>query len=324
MNGDNNNMDDLLVKQLLGEADAAELTELEQWLQQDEANRKYSAHFRLIWEQSKNLAANSQVNEQAAWDRFRKRVDQPATAVTTEKRQRFIFPAYLRAAALLLVLISLGLVFFLNRSPEMQLLQASAKPLTATLPDGSVITLNAHASLSYPERFNGDRRSVQLTGEAFFNISPDKTKPFIIDANGVSVKVVGTSFNVKSSSGRTEVIVETGIVEVSKAEQAITLHPNEKTVVDKDSRSLVKEPSADVLYHYYRTNEFVCNNTPVWRLAEILSEAFQVQIVIGDPSKRELPISTTFKNEQLDQILTVICTTLDLQATRTGNRIILE
>jgi ferric-dicitrate binding protein FerR (iron transport regulator) len=94
--------------------------------------------------------------------------------------------------------------------------------------------------------------------------------------------------------------------------------------VDKDSKSLVKERSADVLYNYYRTNEFICDNTPLWRLAEILSEAFQVRIMISDPAKRDLPLSTHFKNEQLDSILSVVCATFDLRAVKNGDQIILE
>lgn len=323
MNNEHTHMDDLLVKYLLGEADDQERRQLEEWLQRHEDNRRYFSQFRLIWEQSKELAGKSMVSESAAWERFRQRVE-PGNTTTVPKKTVQPFSRYLQVAAVMALLISTGLFFYLNRVPEMQVLQASAGPVTATLPDGSVVTLNTHSVLRYPGVFRGRLREVSLEGEAFFTISPDKTKPFIIDADEVAVKVVGTSFNVKSNEGRTEVIVETGIVEVRKEREAVTLQAQEKAVAEKDSKTLVKERNPDVLYNYYRTNEFICDNTPLWRLTEILEEAFRVKIIIADPAKRDLPLSTHFRNEQLDHILSVICATFELQARREGSQIILE
>ena len=90
--------------------------------------------------------------------------------------------------------------------------------------------------LSYPASFKGKTRSIKLKGEAFFNVAPDKEKPFIIDVNDVQVKVVGTSFNVRSYNGITEVIVETGIVQVTKAGETTELRAGERTTLtQKDS-----------------------------------------------------------------------------------------
>ncbi len=91
------------------------------------------------------------------------------------------------------------------------------KNIKVELPDGSTIFLNRNSQLSYRSNFNGRGRNVNLKGEAFFEIAPDATKPFIIDAGNARVRVVGTSFNVitRNSESAVEVYVKTGKVLLS-------------------------------------------------------------------------------------------------------------
>ena len=98
-----------------------------------------------------------------------------------------------------------------------------------TLPDGSFVTLNKNSSIHYPKKFPGRKRNIELKGEAFFTVTPDKEKPFVISVNDVTVTVVGTSFNIKSVSGKTQVVVESGIVQVTKNNKTIELKPAGKS-----------------------------------------------------------------------------------------------
>ena len=103
------------------------------------------------------------------------------------------------------------------------------KNIKVSLPDGSNIYLNRNSKFSYRKNFGEHRRDVKLTGEAFFEISPDASKPFIIDAGKARVKVVGTSFNVitNNTESDVEVFVKTGKVLVSdnSGSQTIQLDP---------------------------------------------------------------------------------------------------
>lgn len=314
--------DDLLVKFLLGEAGDTEQQEVERWIKASKENESYFRHFSLIWEQSKQLASVSSVSEDRAWERFQRRVQQPARP---QARRVSLFNQSWARAASVLLLIAAGWLGYRNVWLPSQLLVLSSEEtaITETLPDGSVVTLNRHSRLSCPQRFSGARREVQLDGEAFFDITPDKQHPFVIAANGVSVKVVGTSFNVKTNKEKTEVIVETGIVEVSKKKAMVRVKPNEKVTVLRSSAP-VKEKNEDAFYNYYRTNEFNCVNTPLWRLADVLGEAFNVRIQFANPEIKELKLTTTFHNEPLENIITVICETFGLTAERNGKDIILK
>ena len=318
-------MDELLVKYLLAEATQAEQEEISIWIAASGDNKRYYEHFKLIWERSRELAATSSVDENDAWQRFQQKVKEKEVAspkvIPMERKNT----GWLRAAAILLLVACGGLVYYFagQHEPKMLALQSKDRVLIDTLSDGSVVTLNKRSSLLYPEKFNGDLRSVKLEGEAFFNITHDKSKPFVIEANGTTVRVVGTSFNVKTTDARTEVIVETGIVEVSKKTKTVKLNPREKATVLKDRDEPVKEANDDELYSYYKSDEFICDHTPLTRLAAVLSDAYNVHIVLtNNVGNRQ--ITTTFKGKSLNEILAVVAETLGLRIEQNGDEIIIK
>lgn len=319
--------DELLVKYLLNEANEAEQQQVNAWITASADNKKYYDHFSLIWEKSKKHAVTSTIDTDVAWQKFQQHVQKNETgsAKIIELPRRSM--GWMRIAAMLVIL--LGSAWMLYNiiglgKPEMIAIRSEDKVLIDTLPDGSIVTLNKNSSLSYPASFKGNTRDIALTGEAFFDVTPDKSKPFIISVNDVKVRVVGTTFNVKNTAERTEVVVETGIVEVSKKNNGIKVMPKEKAVVLKDKAMPVKESSTDELYNYYRTREFVCNGTPLWRLVDVLNEVYNADIVIENEQLKNLPLTTTFHNETLDSILSVVGETFNIKVERNGNRIILK
>lgn len=316
--------EDLLVKQMLGEATEAEQAAVTAWISESEANRKHYDQFKQIWDSSKTLAAQSTIDENDAWARFQQKVadkeQTPTKTIPLSSRKM----SWMRVAASLVFLIGFAWLSYFTFTGSTTTYIAQGTVTTETLPDGTVVTLNAGSSVKFNSRFNGDTRAVALTGEAFFDVTPNKEKPFVINTDNASIKVVGTSFNVKSSDKETEVIVETGIVEVSKKKDMVKLVPGEKTVVLNNSSKLVKEKVDDVLYNYYRTNELVCKNTPLWRLVNVLNEAYDVQITISSMRLKDRPITTTFKNDSIDNILDVISKSLNVQVEKNGKYITIK
>jgi len=318
--------DDMLVKYLLGEATAEEQRQVAAWIAASGDNKRYFDHFSLIWDQSKKLAAKSTADTDAAWQRFVARTEadaaqeqQPARRIALHQR------TWARVAAVLVLCSALALTLY-NKSNRIEdrLVTSGQTTITETLPDGSVAVLNKNSSIAYKSRFEGNERHVTLTGEAFFTVTPDKHKPFVIDANNVAVTVVGTSFNVKTSAAKTEVIVETGIVQVAKKQRSVRVLPYQKATVTSDRDEPVTESNQDELYNYYRTHEFVCNNTPLSKLVPVLNEAYNAHIVISSDKTGSLPLTVTIKDEPLDQVLHLITETLKISAERRGNEIVLK
>lgn len=319
------NIDELLVKYLLGEADAQEHLTLNKWRDASPINQKYAQHFELIWKESKAFESKRNLDENEAWARLKQRIEGSSQQEnSTTKRIALNWKNITRIAAVLVLMIGAGYFIFNQQSHKMQLVVSERTVRIETLPDGSVVTLNKNASISYPKNFSGRTRTVVLNGEAFFNITPNKEKPFIIQANGVDIKVVGTSFNVKSAATKTEVIVETGIVEVSKNENIVRLSPKEKAIVIAANEKPLKENSKDMLYTYYRSNEFECINIPLWRVVEVLNEAYQAQIIIANPDIKDLRFRTNLISQNLDDNLAVIAETLDISIEKRGSEILLK
>lgn len=299
---------------------------VERWIASDDANKKYFEHFRIIWEESRRLAAKSTVDENAAWQRFQSRVNgqKPVEQKVVKMQSR----RWLSIAALFVVIAGAALMIYLSQQePAIQQLaiQTTNNVAKDTLSDGSVITLNKQSSLLYPESFEKDSlRKVALKGEAFFAITPNKKQPFVIEVGDVQVRVVGTSFNIRSDSVATEVIVETGIVQVITKAQVVTLRPKEKVVVKREDQQMVKDEVQDKLYNYYQSKEFVCDNTPLWKLVDVINKAYEVNIVIENKSLRDLRLNTTFNNESLSQVLAVISETFSIKVIEEKDRIVLK
>ncbi|ACT96849.1 FecR family protein [Dyadobacter fermentans] len=324
----NPNIDELLVKSMLDEASVAEQIEIKQWLLDDDDNQRYYEHFELIWNESKRLARQSNVDENAAWERFKVRtaaMEQEPKVIPMHPKPVF---RILRMVAMVLMAACAGWLSYLaatqNAAPEVLTISSGMETRIATLPDGSIVTLNKKSSISYPKAFEGKTRQVALAGEAFFDVKPDKTKPFIIEVNDVTVKVLGTSFNVKDNAEKTEVIVETGIVEVSRANRKVRITPREEATVVKASAEMQKGTTEDEFHNYYRTRRLYCDNTPLWRLVEILNEAYDADIVVGNPALRDMPINTTFDQNSLESILGVVSETLSLKVEHHHGQIILK
>jgi len=321
--------DDMLVKYLLGEADSEEQTAVEQWIAASAANEKHYREMKLIWDESKKLEGKTTVSTDDAWQRLMQRVEQDEKneiATPSSRNIQFSPARWMRAAALLLAMVGSGWLIYLlsGAGDELMLAQSFDKVLITTLPDGSVVTLNKNSELSYPAHFEGTERNVTLKGEAFFSITANKAQPFVIDAGNSSVTVVGTTFNVKSKNDVTEVIVESGIVEVAKKEKAVRLSPGQKIVVTENTSILKPENITDVLYNYYRTNEFVCDSTPLEKVVAVFSEAYNVEISLQNKRMASLPLSVPFHDEPIDVKIAIIAKTLNLSVEKQGNQYILK
>jgi ferric-dicitrate binding protein FerR (iron transport regulator) len=323
-------MDDLLVKHLTGEATEAEMLQVKKWLANDEANKHYFEHFKLIWEESVQLANISQVNEQAAWERFQNRVQEGSFPTTTKARVFTMNSALMRAAVITGLIVGIAVVTYIlfNNNPgtvvSLATIQATDAVKSDSLPDGSIVTLNKHSQVSFPERFTSNKRVLQLNGEAFFKVTPNKEKPFEIHTNNVTITVVGTSFNVRSRGDTTEIIVETGIVEVAMENQTVVLKAGQKALAGLSKTILQKQTNTDQLYNYYRIKKYVCEDTPLWKLVEKLNEAYDVHIVFENDALRDLPLTTTFDNQPLDNILSIIKSTFNISVIKENGQIILR
>lgn len=224
-------------------------------------------------------------------------------------RRRFIGWT-LRAAAVFLLAIGSWAVYEYVLPSPMQSIHAEGDIRRFVLPDSSVVLLNRHSSLAYPKRFSRNDRKVTLEGGAYFEVCKETRRPFLVSAGPVTVKVLGTHFNVDAfpAEGQIKTTLLEGCVEVTAPEEAVRLHPGETAVYTRSNRWLAsyreQEPEACISW---RDGTFLFENLPLSEIALQLSRAFQVRITIADETLADYRIRARFvKGESLDKMLALM------------------
>lgn len=196
---------------------------------------------------------------------------------------------------------------------------------TIELADGSTVTLNGKSSLSYPRSFDSKERRVKLSGEAFFSIAKNPKKAFVISVENAEIKVLGTSFNVNSSTNHVEVLVETGKVKFSLAKEpsdAILLEKGDFGILNKNL--FTKTAQNDENYLSWKTQLMVFKAMSLYDVAKVINRTYQVNIQFSDTAIQKLPISTSFNQTPLDVVLENLCRPHNLNYEKIGSRIIIK
>ncbi len=308
-------LEDLLVKYLLQEARPEERRTVDQWLAADPANQQHYDQLRLIWEKSLQITTlpDTSGEEEQAWQTLKNRLPQPTGRRAPVRPLRWTAAAAVAAAAVLFCF------FWWRPNPTTWQQVASRDAIRIdTLADGSIVTLNKHSTLSQPSKFAAKERTVTLQGEAFFQIAPDKNRPFHVQTNGITITVLGTSFNVRTQNKKTVLIVETGLIEVNNDKARVQLQAGETITLDPSDPTPQKQPAGVSVYKYYQPRIFVCRDTPLGELVDALNQAYGDSIRIDNPALRQLPITTTFHDESLHDILDVVKKTLKITVQDSG------
>ncbi|WP_236976013.1 FecR family protein [Membranihabitans maritimus] len=321
--------DEILIRHLLGETSEKENKSISAWINANPEHKKQYNHIRHIWETSKSLPYKSNIDPDSAWIRFQeKRSYNSDTKNNKYKSLRTIlFPLQKMAAGFLLIslIAFISYWFWFRDSGYLFVVHLHSESVAKTerLADGSTVTLNKNTEIEFSRPIFENLRSVQMhSGEAFFKVVHDPTNPFIVNTKELTITVLGTSFNVRKNDSITEIIVETGIVRVDAGSGPNRLERGEKLTLDTRSEELEIVESQDQLYNYYIDNTFELKDTPLWRVAEVLESAFGKEIEVH-PEISDLPLTTTLRADDLDNILRVIQTTFKIKITEKDNKIVM-
>lgn len=316
--------EDLLIKYLLDEASADEALEVEAWKAIRSANARKLEEIKIILETSKRLAQASPLDETEAWERFKSKRGQAKNEQGRLVPMR-VHSNWLRIAAAALLFIGGGWMAYYfyhgksGGSANWVILKTENQVREETLPDGSTVHINKNSVLAYSDNFKS-KREVKLTGEAFFNVKHNDAVPFMVQVEDINIRDLGTAFNIKIRQHHIEVIVESGTVKVSKNKEAVQLNAQQMVSIKTGDKGLRVERNSDELYNYYMSNTFAAKKTPLWRLINVLNEAYGADIRIENSALRNAPITVTIRlQDSLDSILNLISlTTPDLHVQKAG------
>ena len=235
-----------------------------------------------------------------SWKLLERRLVPPRT-----KRLRLFRLAGAVAASVLLCFAS-WFIYDYWKPVAMQTVSAGAAISVITLPDQTKVTLNRYSSLTYPDRFKEDRREVQLQGEAYFEVAKCVDRPFIVNANGMRIRVLGTSFNVRAYEGeeRQTTLVE-GCVEVAYGEQRVKINPGQQVALNNGH---LEVRQVDIhIYSGWKSGRFVFEDHPLAEVLRELERWYDVQIVVEDERVEQLKFTSDFpRYEDIDKVLDII------------------
>ena len=272
-----------------------------------------------------------------AWGKVESRIHNQSSGKQARFRNLITNPFIRIAAALIfaaLLLVS-GYEVFINPSAKRNLRELSASHQvlnTFTLPDGTLVSLNSNTKLRYPKKFGRSTREVTIEGEAFFEVKPNKNKPFIIHAGNAQIKVLGTSFNVNAypESKLVEVTVETGRVQVlNKTDKFVQtneliLTPGDKGTLIYESNSLSKTTNQNPNFLAWKTHNLIFKATSLDEVIQELAKVYKVDIRLADSNLNKLLLTAQFNNYSLDFILEVIETTFKIEAQKVDGHYVLK
>ena len=325
----NDTAKELIAKSLAGEASPEQEKELQEWIAQSPENERYFSEVAKVFKLSEKYYAdrpadNLKIDIDAEWNHFVKTIskdEKPTRQLETGGSSR----PWLKIAASILLLVSSALVFNYLISKDEIRFETAQNTKVIQLPDGSSVILNRNSTLSYEDDFGKETRTLRLTGEGFFDVTPNPEKTFIIITSTARIEVVGTSFNVLAydSLEKTEVIVKTGIVKltVPSLQQEVKLTAGEKGVYAKYDRQLISTVNADVNYLAWNTREIVFTENDLKTVIETLNKAYNTKIIINTEISDTCLLTVKFDHQTLEAVLHVLENTLNLTYRINGNQI---
>jgi len=252
----------------------------------------------------------AKLDVQKDWEQVQKRMK--ATGIRK-------LAGYWRVAALIIVLLGVGILTrHLVRGPvELLHVTAAADVMEINLPDGSLVVLNRGAELDYPEKFRGSERLVIMSGEAWFEVERDRKHPFIVNiSDRASIEVLGTKFNVKEDAEREQIGVQVmeGSVAFSGREwegTKLVLQQGDQGMLDKTG--LKVKVKADPNFLSWKTGILTFDQTPLKEVVRQLASHYHVNIECDPGLPDDLTFTSSFKRQELDQVLEEICLVLGLE-----------
>lgn len=320
------NIDELLAKRLAGEATASEERVIEAWLQESADNRQYLEGLQRLWTQAP-LSRATALRPFDTEGALRKVKAQIGSVDAAPPARRVSMYRWVPAAAAVLVLAIAAIFFFRDTSGSQGIqIAATSATLTDTLTDGSVVVLNRNSGLQIAGNFNKKERRMRLSGEAYFTVTPDREKPFVIEVAQLEVKVVGTEFNVDSRSepGRVTVTVSSGKVQLNAGAQTVLLIAGEEAVYETVTGNIVRSAKPDQNALAYKNRMFIYDATPLGEVVRELSDVYGVEISLKNKALERCLLQGRYPNLELDRVLELISDVFSLTVEKTDGKIILD
>ena len=337
----------LVVSYITGSISKDDLIRLLEWIHESKENRHYFNVIKNSWVLSGKENYTSK-NVGDSWTRFKEnRLSRGFYRPRKMKKSRMIKYLLTAASWLLFLVIGSGITLLVTNKPEeflgknIEIYSPLGSRSTIKMPDGTTIWLNAGTTITYDENYGKETRTLNLIGEAFFDVGKDKSHPFIVNSSGLFFRALGTKFNIKAYPDEKIIsaTLEEGAIDISMPSdigksKKVTLKPNEKLIyykeleeseshtessesvdiehIKKDSKA-IQLPDASILtnvktelYTSWKDRRWIFEGEPLVTLVPMLERRYNIHIIFMDDELKNYKFSGSITNETVDQFLNAV------------------
>lgn len=286
------NINEHIDSYLSGQLSDEEVQTLLAWVKESDEHRKEFSDACRLW----NTLHSTQYNNEKAYAQFVQK--------TTDKKSRII-PLWAKisaVAATVLIIVCCFSIFKFQQTAIITVNNSDIAVKTVVLPDNSIVYLQQNSSISYPESFKNDSRSITTTGNVFCEIFHNEDAPFTLTTDNIAVKVLGTSFQVNTLDS-TSVVVETGKVQVSTDNQAVVITKGERA--DLVNGIITTSNNTDLNFLSWKTGKLQFKNKNLTQVLSDIARHYHYQLAY-EYDTQSIFYTGSFDNSSLDEVLQTI------------------
>lgn len=335
------NIEELIIRFLQQDINEEELRYLESWLEEDAEHKSYFFDLKCISDSSRrSFFSREDVNE-ASWQKMHARMEKRYETVSSlAKSQTYgLWLSLVKyvAVAVLAVGLGWGVHAFYGNVKSSYLaeesivyneihVQKGGRANTVILSDGTKVVLNAATTLKYPASFNGKNRQVYLDGEAYFEVTKNEEKPFVVKLNKQDITVLGTTFNVQAYSNElySEITLLSGQIlleafnEKGESMSHMYLKPDQKALSDNKMGSVSLQDVNASLSNAWINGEYKFKDASLSSIVKRLENYYNVKIYLDDKRLEQIKYTGTFS---LDQDILDVLRIIDYEKQFTFKRV---
>ncbi len=308
MEDHNSEIDRLLIKKLTSSLSDDEEAVLNAMLKKNPLPGHDLPDYDLLWKAAGKLRIKQGLPAGTRWEKLQEKIKEEAGQSAVAHRRVFLPRVWLRYAAVFIVVaISAALYFNYPRSKSVEIKTLYGEIRTITLPDESVVRLNAATTLTYDESNWAKERILYLEGEAFFEVKKNGL-PFTVSSDNAVVRVLGTSFNVKARDSATAIVCLTGRVSVGKLSDpaaGVILSKGLAVTVKGDTMTEIFTPDNEKITGWMR-GDIHFDSVPLQEVFRDLEIHFNRSIVLQKETGSQT-FTGWFKKPEFGNIMQTVC-----------------
>ena len=322
-------VNDWIVGYLTNSLTPEEMQSLQNWLNVSEENREYFSDMQEVWIAASDEADEQHFDKERAYQLFLEHTE--SLVRPSLKRKAFTISPWIYVAAMVVIVFFCGTIAFQSgkRVLQNQLTQITVEAPYGSktklyLPDGTLVWLNAGSKMSYAQDFGINERSLNLSGEAYFEVTQDSLRPFLVEFEGACVKVLGTQFNVRAyPTGPSFTTLVSGCVKIVHKNQVLQLEPGQQCEVREEKMLLHNADLMTVLA--WKNGEFIFKDVALETIMDELARWYDMQVDYETEDLKKMRFYLYVeRSENLEEVLQKIALTNQVKYRVNGKKIIIQ